>query len=104
MVHLAVAPKDRLALRTRIAEASVHDWGWQVCGVVFGLGGGIIAPLLATTLSAVAWFTGARWHGFFLQRAGTVLFFLAIPLLICGAHCLDLLDKRENRTRSEGER
>jgi hypothetical protein len=39
------------------------------------------------------WFTGAVWHGHSLQRFSTILLFLTIPLLVLGAHCLDLLDK-----------
>ena len=30
-----------------------------------------------------------------LHRDGTVLLFLTIPLLIFGAHCLDLMDKHD---------
>jgi hypothetical protein len=50
---------------------------------------------VGSALTAIAWFTGPVWHGFAMQRDGTVLLFLTIPLLIFGAHCLDLMDKQE---------
>jgi hypothetical protein len=62
---------------------------------VFGLSLGIISPLVGSVLTSIAWFTGSEWHGFFIQRSGTVLLFLTIPLLVFGAHCLDLMDKQD---------
>jgi len=74
---------------------TVHGWSWRAGGAVFGLSCGIIAPVIGSILTAIAWFTGPEWHGFFLQRVGTVMLFLTIPLLIFGAHCLDLMDKQD---------
>jgi hypothetical protein len=78
---------------------TVHRWTWRACGAVFGLSCGIISPLIGSVLTAIAWFTGPEWHGLFIQRYGTVLLFLTIPLLIFGAHCLDLVDKQEEKAR-----
>jgi hypothetical protein len=47
----------------------------------------------------LAWFTGAVWHGYSVQRSGTILLFLTIPLFIFGAHCLDLLEKEHERKK-----
>ena len=49
----------------------------------------------------MSWVIGPHWHGFFIQRYGTVLLFLAIPLLIFGAHCLDLMDKEDEIAKGE---
>ena len=60
--------------------------------MLVGLGGGLAAALVGSFLTALAWFTGPIWHGLFLQRDGMILHFVTIPLLLLGAHCLDLLD------------
>ena len=81
-----------------LGQLRVHGWTFKSGAAVCGLCGGIIAPVLGAILTAVAWFTGPEWHGHLLQRDGTILLFLTIPLLIFGAHCLDLLDsEREGR-------
>ncbi len=80
-------------------QMRVHGWTWRSGGAVCGLGFGIICPLIGSILTAIAWFTGPKWHGLFLQRDGTVLLFLTIPLLIFGAHCLDLMEKQDERVR-----
>ena len=72
-----------------------HDW----CsfGAVAGLAGGIGSALLGSILAALSWLGGA---GARLESvAGTVLLVLTIPLLILGAHCLDLTDKKKGRAR-----
>ena len=68
-----------------------------------GLCGGIVAGLLGSIITAVAWFTGPEWHGYLLQRDGTILLVLNIPLLIFGAHCLDLMDKKREVRTSAGK-
>jgi hypothetical protein len=80
--------------RGLVEEIRLHGWSWTSGGVVFGLCSGIICPIVGSILTAISWVTGPKWHGFFLQRDGTLLLFLTIPLLIFGAHCLDLLDKK----------
>jgi hypothetical protein len=78
-----------------------HGWTWKSTGACIGLRGGLIAPLVGLALTTLAWFVG-DWHGFHFGRSGTILFLLTIPLLILGAHCLDLLDK-ENERAKKGE-
>ena len=75
-----------------LTELRTRGWTLKTCAAVLGLFGGIIAPLVGSVLTAIAWFIG-DWHGFHLQRLGTVLLFMTIPLLLFGAHCLDLSDK-----------
>ncbi len=69
-------------------------WMWQASGAVFGLAGGIIAAVLGTLLSAGAWALGDASNGLSLHGAGNILLLSTIPLLVVGAHCLDLLEKR----------
>jgi len=73
-------------------------WSRRTCGVAFGLCGGLIALIFGTLVTAVSWFIDPKWHGVFLHQTSTVLFVVAMPLLIFGAHCLDLLDKDDERT------
>ena len=77
-----------------------HGWTMKSTGACVGLVGGVIAPLVGLTLTALASFIG-DWHGFHLGRDGTILLFLTIPLLILGAHCLDLLDKEIERGKGK---
>ena len=91
--------KMKLKPSRLMEQMRVHGWTWKSGGAVCGLCFGIISPLIASVLTAIAWFTGPEWHGLSLHRDGTVLFFLSIPLLILGAHCLDLADKQRRQSR-----
>lgn len=87
----------KISLTPREVKEQLRNrgWCWKSCGAVFGLCLGVIAPCAGAALTALAWLTGAHWHGFYIQRYGTVLLFLTIPFLIFGAHCLDLMDKED---------
>jgi hypothetical protein len=85
-------PIDELTPRSIINELRCHGWTLKTGSAAFGFCGGVCAGVCGSLLTAVAWFTGAVWHGHSVQRFGTVLLFLTIPLLIFGAHCLDLLE------------
>ncbi len=99
-----------LTARSIIDRLRVHGLTPGTGGAICGLCGGIGAAVLGSIITAVAWFTGPEWHGHLLQRDGTVLLFLTIPLLIFGAHCLDLIDTevkvwttgRKNEDRENG--
>jgi hypothetical protein len=91
--------KMKLKPRSVMEQMRVHGWTWRSGGAVFGLGLGIVCPFIGSILTAIAWLTGSVWHGFFLQRDGTVLLFLTIPLLVFGAHCLDLMDQQDEKAR-----
>ena len=85
--------KTELTPSSIIAELRCHGWTLKTCSAAFGFCGGVCAGVLGSILAAIVWFTGAVWHGHSLQRLSTILLFLTIPLLVLGAHCLDLLDK-----------
>src|SRR5215510_14036735 len=90
-----------LGLRTLIARFRNAGYNWQTAGAVFGLLFGIISPLIGSARTALSWLSGPEWHGFSVQRYGTILLFLTFPLLLLGAHCLDLMDKRDNSTEGK---
>ena len=66
---------------------------WKILGSVFGLGGGLMAPIIGSVLTTISWFADPAWHGLSLHLVATALFVMTFPLLVLGAHCLDLLDK-----------
>jgi hypothetical protein len=82
-------------MTTRVAGRRSPDW--RSYGAVAGLAGGIAAALLGTTLTVISWLggDGARAE----KIVGTLLLVLTIPLLIFGAQCLDLMDKKKDRAR-----
>ena len=86
-----------LTPRSIINELRCHGWTLKTCSAVFGFCGGVCAGVLGSILTAIAWFTGAVWHGHSVQRLGTILLFLTIPLFVLGAHCLDLLETQVER-------
>ena len=82
-----------------IEQMDVHGWNWRSVGAVFGLCFGICSPIAGSILTIVAWVSGPRWHGFLIHRDATALFALTSPMLILGAHCLDLLDRKDVRPK-----
>lgn len=93
----AVSLRDDELTPGRVRDTlRAHGWTWKSTGACVGMLGGVIAPLAGLALTVLAWFIG-DWHGFHLGRDGAVFLFLTIPLLIFGAHCLDLLDKEAER-------
>ena len=63
----------------------------RTLGALTGLAGGTLAALLGSTLTAVSWFAEVDS---IVKTLGTVLLVFTIPLLICGAHCLDLMETK----------
>jgi amino acid transporter len=74
-------------------------WDWRSVGAIIGLSGGVVSALIGSVLTAFSWFTGAAGVGAYVQTTGTVLLVLMIPMLIFGAHCLDLTEKRKKADR-----
>lgn len=78
-----------------IEQIVIHGWNWRSVGAAAGFFFGVLSPIVGSILTAISWATGPNWHGLLIHRYGTVLLFLTIPLLIFGAHCLDLLDRKD---------
>ena len=87
-------PESKLTPGAVVEQLRLHGWSLASCGATVGLCGGLAVGLLGGILTVMSWFTGSHFHGFALQRDGTVLMGLMIPFLLFGAHCLDLLEKR----------
>jgi hypothetical protein len=85
-------PDDFPRLHSAIKELIHGSSGWKSRGAVVGLAAGFSAPIGGSLLTIISWFRDPAWHGFALHQAATILFVLALPLLVLGAHCLDLLD------------
>ena len=69
-------------------------WRWQSIGAMLGLAGAILAPLLGATLDVITWFVNSQIVTSRLHALSIVLCALPIPLLLLGAHCLDLLEAK----------
>ncbi|HEY0386415.1 MAG TPA: hypothetical protein VGC64_10405 [Pyrinomonadaceae bacterium] len=74
---------------------------WRVTGAVCGLAGGCLTALLGTLLSAGAWTLGDETGVSSLHILGSILLLATIPLLVFGAHCLDLLERYMEQGRRE---
>jgi hypothetical protein len=98
MGKIYVLPEDDL--RGEIFQRILRLMGknrrsWQAVAAAVGLFG----ALLCIALGAVDWafvglFAPAGALGSFLDKTGTVLLLLPLPLLALGAFCLDLLEKK----------
>jgi hypothetical protein len=69
---------------------------WRTVGAIVGLAGGIGGGLLGALLTAVSWLAGETSYA---RTCGMVLLLVMTPLLVFGAHCLDLTDKRKDAER-----
>lgn len=83
--------------RTFEYDTQSRCWGWRSFGAVFGLLGGIVSVSLGSVFTAISWITGVEGIGAYLQTLGTAFLVLTIPLLVLGAHCLDLLEKGKRK-------
>lgn len=78
-------------------------WTWHDTGTVFGFTGGFLTVFFGTVFTITGWLARSAAWGAFFQRFATVLFLLTIPLLILGAHCLDLADSKKSKLPSRAE-
>jgi hypothetical protein len=70
-----------------------NPWSWQSVGSILGLVGGVLSPVLGTLLIAIGWLIDSPEFSV-LHLLSMGLFAVTIPLLVGGAHCLDLLERR----------
>jgi hypothetical protein len=68
---------------------------WQSVAAITGLMGAMLCPVLGTLLSAIGWLVVSQRAVSVLHILSVVFFALTIPLLACGAHCLDLIEKNK---------
>ena len=67
---------------------------WRSVFAVLGLAGGVAAPVLGAAADVITWFVHAQSVNSYLHAASIVLCALMLPLLICGALCLDSLEAK----------
>lgn len=90
--------EDETRLKELYLASHRGGWTWQATGALFGFVGGIVAPLLGALLLAGAWVMGNETNGLPLSGVGSILLLSTIPLLLIGGHCLDLLEKRNEKS------
>jgi hypothetical protein len=71
-----------------------YKWRWQSIGAAITLGGGLLAPIVGTGLNLLASCTRLGYERPILFKASTVCYVITIPLLMLGAHFLDLLEQK----------
>lgn len=72
-----------------------NKWRWQAVGAVAACGGGLLLPIGALLLNFLATYTRLSYEKPILSKASTVMYIVTVPLLLLGAHFLDLLDRCE---------
>ena len=77
---------------------------WQSIFAVIGLGGAVLCPLLGILLGTAAWLVVSPKAISVLHIVSIVAFALTVPLLGCGAHCLDLIEKKNSHRSLRHER
>ena len=97
MVTTHTLPQEVATPHSAIRELIRGTWNWKNGTAAFGLAAGFIAPICGSIVTVISWFRDPVWHHVSLHEAGTTLFVLTLPLLILGAHCLDLLDNEKKQ-------
>ncbi len=72
---------------------------WCARGAIAGLAGGLVAALAGSLLTVISWLTANADALSYTRLTGTMLLVFTIPLLIFGAHCLDVIERRKDRRR-----
>ena len=67
---------------------------WLLCGGIFGLAGGAIAPLTGALLIVTSWVTESAGA---MHSTGSILICATMPLLIFGGCCLDWYERRAQK-------
>lgn len=99
MTYDDMKARDAKAAHERLRHRSGGvAWDWRSVGAIIGLSGGVVSALIGCVLTVLSWFASAT-TGAYVRTTGTISFVLMIPLLIFGAHCLDLTEKRKQAER-----
>jgi hypothetical protein len=100
MIHDDLKARGARQPRPRIEyEFTSRARDWRSVGAIAGLSGGVVSALIGSLLTAFSWLTGAAGAVARVRTAGTILLLLTIPLLVLGAHCLDLTEKRKSAVK-----
>jgi hypothetical protein len=66
--------------------------------------GGILAALTGSVMLAAAWLDGHQQGGFSFYGIGSGLLISTIPLIMLGAHCLDLSERRDTKNKRSNQK
>jgi hypothetical protein len=85
-------------------KASGRSSAWKRWGALVGIAGGPVSGVAGIGLLLASYWISANIAPL-AAMAGNLLLFLVIPLLMLGAHCLDLLedDRAANEAREKAE-
>ncbi len=75
----------------------------EATAAILCFGGGIIAGIVGSVLTAVTWIVGAEQHPW-VRGLGTALLVATIPLLIAAGYCLDWMERDSDSTARKRER
>lgn len=75
----------------------------EATAAILCFGGGIIAGIVGSVLTAVTWIVGAEQHPW-IRGVGTALLVATIPLLIAAGYCLDWMERDSDSTAHKRER
>lgn len=71
-----------------------HKWRWESVGAGMTLGGGFLSPIIGVILNLLVSYTRLGYERPVLFKVSTACFVITIPLLLIGAHFLDLLEQK----------
>lgn len=71
-----------------------NKWRWPSIGAAMTLGGGLLAPIIGAVLNLLASYARPGYERPILFKASTICYVLTVPLLMLGAHFLDLLEQK----------
>lgn len=71
-----------------------NKWSWETFGAAFGLGGGILSFMVAAALQIIVLFPTADVKVLLLERISFICFIIFLPLMLLGAHFLDLIEEK----------
>lgn len=89
------AQKSKEKVLLVVGDGPSGVWTWQATAGICGVCGGIVAGLLGSLLLVGTLLFGHHVVGLPLYGIGSGLLISTIPLIMLGAHCLDLAERRE---------
>ena len=72
-----------------------NRWRWPAVAASLSLGLGILSPLAGVVLNLLVSYTRLGSEKPFLHKLSIIFYVVSVPLLMIGAHFLDLLDHLE---------
>jgi len=71
-----------------------NKWRWETVGASLALVGGFLLPIIGVILNLLVSYTRLGHERPALYKVSTACYAVTVPLLLLGAHFLDLLEKK----------